>query len=244
MNNLLLGHFSILVLALLAFSGVSWAENSETKDRLEDRTGFYVAVSGVVGIATQLESDIFVPASGCEPGPCFRPAGGRFGYESIEVEPAVGLSFRGGYRALSWLAAEAQLEWLKSFDVAIGRGERLKPAAQGLIDKVEVLTFTGNVKAYPIRGPIQPFALVGVGLMQFDSVNTSASTNPINPKPIITLNIAHQRGTEFAARFGGGVDVILSDRTTLVLGGSYVLSTGDARRFSYVSVEVGLQFTF
>ena len=70
--------------------------------------------------------------------------------------------------------------------------------------------------------------------------------NDVNPDapPILTLNISDQDGTAFAARLGGGVDMILTDRTAFVLTASYVLPTGRGYGFQYVSIDAGFQFSF
>ena len=230
-----------LLLAGLLSAGLASAETDDAEVEEpgpKDRTGFFVAVGGAVGIPTELQSYLEVLD--------FRTGGGRFGFQALDAEPGVGLSVRAGYRPLSWLAAEAQLEWISSFNVLVNKAARLRPAAQSGVGTVEALTVTGNVRAYLTRGRIQPFALLGVGIMHFNSKNTSAPVNDVRPDapPILTLNISDQDGTAFAARLGGGVDMILTDRTAFVLTASYVLPTGRGYGFQYVSIDAGFQFSF
>ncbi len=68
---------------------------------------------------------------------------------------AFGFDAWGGYRFLSFLAAELQIEYLNGFDIELAPGFELEGQA---------VTFTGNLKAYLPLGRFQPFFLAGVGL--------------------------------------------------------------------------------
>jgi opacity protein-like surface antigen len=146
------------------------------------------------------------------------------GFGSLDPDMAIGFDAWGGYRFLSYLAAELQLEYLNGFDIQIP-GDFFFPS-QKL--EGEALTFTGNLKAYLPLGRFQPFILSGVGLgyFKFEIGRTDISD------------------TAFAARFGGGVDFYVTEALALQVSSSYVLQTGDLDGLDYVSLIAGLQYRF
>ncbi len=133
---------------------------------------------------------------------------------------AFGFDAWGGYRFLSFLAAELQIEYLNGFDTEHSPGNELE---------FQAVTFTGNLKAYLPLGRFQPFFLAGVGLgyFEFDTVWVEGISD-----------------TALAARFGGGIDFYLTDALALQLSSSYVLQTGDLDGADYVSLIAGLQYRF
>ena len=52
------------------------------------------------------------------------------------------------------------------------------------------------------------------------------------------------KGEDFAARFGGGVDLYLNRNFVVALDTSYVLPTGDLDGLDHVSFSLGLQYRF
>ena len=140
----------------------------------------------------------------------------------VDVELAVGLDARVGYRFHPRFAGEVQVQWSPKADIEFANVEFLK---------LETLTFTGNVKGYLLTGRIQPFLLAGAGLMHFDV------------KDKLGLGL-REKGEGFAARFGGGVDIYFSSNIVFVLEGGYVLPTGDVDGLDYASFAFGLQYRF
>ncbi len=141
---------------------------------------------------------------------------------SVDVEAPPGLDVRAGYRFHPRIAGEVQLQWF--------------PKAQIQIEDIdafdlETLVLTGNAKGYLLTGRFQPFVLVGGGLMHF------------NLKDDVGLGTS-EKGTAFAARFGGGVDFYLSRNIVIALDAGYVLPTGDADGLDHVSFSVGVQYRF
>ena len=53
-----------------------------------------------------------------------------------------------------------------------------------------------------------------------------------------------EMGEDFAARFGGGVDVYLNRNLVFALDTSYVLPTGDVDGLDHVAFSLGLQYRF
>jgi opacity protein-like surface antigen len=50
--------------------------------------------------------------------------------------------------------------------------------------------------------------------------------------------------TDLAFRFGGGVDVYVTDHISLDIGGAYVLPIGDVEDLRFISIRFGIQYRF
>jgi opacity protein-like surface antigen len=150
----------------------------------------------------------------------------------LDPDMAYGFNAWGGYRFLSYLAAELQIEYVNGFDDQAEIWIRDIFPSPLLLDRSdaegEAVTFTGNLKAYLPLGRFQPFVLAGVGLgyVEFDLGRRKSSD------------------TDFAARFGGGIDFYVTEALALQISSSYVLQTGDLNGFDYVSLIAGLQYRF
>ena len=136
----------------------------------------------------------------------------------VPVDNSLGLSLRVGYRLLSRLGLEVQAEWAEGFDV------------KGTGIEIETWAVTANARAYFTDARVQPYLLLGFGLMH-------ASAR-------FPLGLGTETGTGFAARVGGGVDVGITDQIALVLEGTYVGATGPLSDLGYGSIVWGLQYRF
>jgi hypothetical protein len=133
-------------------------------------------------------------------------------------DPNGGLDLRGGYRFGRWVSAEAEFEWI-----------RMKVNVtdlSGAIPPIEVsgdaYTFTVGAKAHLVRWVnAEIVASVGVGLLNDSGVDTA-----------------------FAARFGAGLDVYVTENAGVSLMGTYVLPTGSLEQLDYVGVQIGLIYRF
>ncbi len=126
-----------------------------------------------------------------------------------------------GYRVHPNIAIETQLEY-SSYEADFF----------GLDIDVNLLTFTTNLKGYVLTGQFQPFALVGVGVMNAElDIDGSAGSR------------THSE-SDFAARFGGGIDYWINESISVGLTSSYVLTTGDVDGVDYVSLALGIQYRF
>jgi hypothetical protein len=137
-----------------------------------------------------------------------------------DISPGIGV--RGGYRFHPHFAGEVQFEWFPSMDIKYSGVSSVE---------LDMRTFTGNVKGYLLTGRAQPFLLLGAGLMHFELDDR------------VSLGI-HEKGDDFAARFGGGVDFYYDSNFVFTLDSSYVLPTGDADDLDHVLVSLGLQYRF
>jgi opacity protein-like surface antigen len=173
------------------------------------RNGIYLGVALAGAVYTEVEDDLEKLAS--------------VGYFiDVDVEVPPGLDARVGYRFHPHLAGEVQIQWFPKADIEFFDVNVLE---------LETLTFTGNVKGYLLTGRIQPFLLVGAGLMHFD----------VKDKVGVGLRA---KGEGFAARFGGGVDFYINSNVVFVLEGGYVLPTGDVDGLDYASFSFEFQYRF
>jgi opacity protein-like surface antigen len=131
-------------------------------------------------------------------------------------DTGVGFDAWGGYRFHPNFAGELELEYV----------DRVNNGALAL--DTNLLTFTGNLKAYLATGRVQPFALVGIGATRVGLAAGGGSASE----------------SAFGARFGGGLDFYVTEQIALQARASYVLATGDLDGFDYISLVMGAQFRF
>jgi hypothetical protein len=126
----------------------------------------------------------------------------------------VGANIWLGYRLTPWLAFELQGEYLDH----INRGDI----------QLAALTGTANFRLYWNHGCFHPFALAGAGIGNW-------ATN---------LPGRGAMDTSFAARFGGGLELDLTARISLVAMGSYVVMYSNLDGYDYGSGTLGVQYRF
>lgn len=144
------------------------------------------------------------------------------------TENSMGISGIAGYRFTPNIALEGQFEWLDGFDVA----------AAGIdIGRLESWTLTGNLKGLLMTGRIQPFGLLGMGVMRTRFVTESGLPVPFDG----LINVTR---SGFAMRFGGGIEFYVTRNIVVSLDGSYVLPTGNLQDLDYGSFGFGAQWRF
>ncbi len=169
------------------------------------RNGFYVGLAGSVGIDTASEDEL-EDITGV----------------NVNVDEALGLHARLGYRFHPRISGEIHFEWLDDADISILGIDALT---------LERWTLTANAKAYLLTGRFQPFLFAGAGLMQAEVEDTLG----------LFFSVTNE---DFAARFGGGIDIYASEKFVVSLDTSYVLPTGDLEDLDYVSIAWGFQYRF
>lgn len=145
-----------------------------------------------------------------------------------QLDASWGLNTRLGLRLLSFLAVEAQYEWMDNFQI--------KPSAPGIPDvQLSGNIFTGNLKLYiPIRR-VQPYLLAGFGFAMYDAGGAADDMF-------------------FAGRVGGGLDVYLTKHWALNAEATALLTASDLGEIGgstealdglhYVSASLGLMYRF
>ena len=176
-----------------------------------DRPRFYLGIDALVGI-----EDLDVGS---------QPVGGSFVNVDI-TDQNWGGGMRAGYRFHPHLAAELQGQYNGLYEV---RGNTVGRPNLG---SVEIITSTANLKAYALRGPIQPYALGGIGIMWADTEDRVSGTK------------LPRGDVEFAGRGGLGVDFYLSPILAVNLEGSYVAGTGGLAGYGVAALGAGVQWHF
>lgn len=130
-----------------------------------------------------------------------------------------GLGLRAGVRGDRYWAAELQFEWIDGFDI------------RGTSGDVDGYAVTANGRAFlvPGSGRIQPFALVGIGWGEYEVEHD---------------NRFNLRRDDFVARFGGGLELYLTDYVAFTFDANYLLGTGDVSDVRYTSLAGGILARF
>ena len=133
-------------------------------------------------------------------------------------DEAYGFDMWLGYRMNRYLAVEGRLSQITGFDTEFED----EPVT------FELLSFTGNLKMYPIEGMFQPYAIFGVGTADLE---TKSSTLKLDSSGILIV-------------LGGGIDIYVLDRFSLLAEIDYLITDGDVEGFDLIEVKVGVQFQF
>jgi opacity protein-like surface antigen len=142
--------------------------------------------------------------------------------EGADVAGSFGIQGRLGYRFHSHFAAEVHAEYLFGFDAEIEGVGSLS---------YEALVATTNVKLFLATTDIQPYALVGMGLLYSGAEGSSGSGLS-----------AYAVGPAFRA--GGGLDFYFSDSIVVNLDVTYLFPFANARGLDYLSIGFGVQYRF
>jgi opacity protein-like surface antigen len=139
---------------------------------------------------------------------------------STDAENAWGYDVRAGYRFNEMIAAEAQWQHLAG-DFDFSQGE-----------KVETWAVTANGRIYPLKGKFQPFALVGIGYNHADIDLPGGGGGFAD-------------GGGFAARFGVGLDLLITENIGLSAEVDYLLATGAiSKHADQIPLSVGFFYNF
>jgi opacity protein-like surface antigen len=149
----------------------------------------------------------------------------------VDIDDTVGANARVGFRLLSFLALEAQYEWLSEYDIKIAG---INAAS------LEQHTFTGNLKFYLPIWRIQPYLLAGIGIEQFEL--------KVSLPPPFDFT---EKDTALAGRLGGGLELYVTENLALFAEGAAVLSDQkvslpgqDIEALHYASGQAGLLWRF
>jgi len=176
--------------------------------------------------------------------------GGISAFESFQntqgtpIDDSLGFNIRGGYRFLPQLSAELELDFISGFDFEFDL-----PVAPGRAAlTIDGGTLTANAKAHLPLGRIQPFGLVGLGGM-WARLRT---THPVGTTCTPYYWYWYCTGTyaelgnngAFVMKFGGGVDLYLSEDIALTLDAAYVMPFGKLEDLTYTHFGWGARFAF
>ena len=209
---------AILLIGTLAFAPVlSQADEiPPSEDNPYTRNGFYVGLAGGFGIDAAAEEEL-EKQSGL----------------NLRIGDDIGLHARLGYRFHPRFAAEYQFEWITDVDIDV-QGVFFGNGAFQL----ERWASTANVKAYLATDIVQPFLLVGLGVLTVE-----VDGSPVEDSQGVFQGLSVHE-TDFAARFGAGFEVYATENFVINLDASYVLPAGGLEDFDYVSLGWGFQYRF
>ena len=202
-----------LLTGVIALASPVRAQLPLDEDAPLDRNRFYFGLGALFGL-----EDLSV---GAQPTSTGGPS------TSVDVEDINwGGEMRAGYRFHPHLAAELQGQYNGLYEV------RANTVGRPSLGSVEVITSTANIKAYALRGPVQPYALGGVGIMWADTEDRAAGAKlPLGD-------------VEFAGRGGLGVDMYLSPMLAINLEGTYIAPTGGLSGYGMAAIVCGAQWHF
>ncbi|MEZ4218019.1 MAG: hypothetical protein R3E88_16145 [Myxococcota bacterium] len=189
------------------------------------RTGAYIGAGGT-WVTDVFEDDVADFASGL--------AGTNV---DVDIHDTWGATALLGYRALPFLAVEAQYEYVDDFGVdASGAGVSGRVDLRGHV-------LTGNLKLVLPTWRIQPYVLAGLGVVWY---RASGGISGLGAA-------VFEDDRAFAGRVGAGVDLVLSESWLLQVGASAVLTTEelssnataeDLDGIHYVGAGATLQYRF
>ena len=156
----------------------------------------------------------------------------NFAASPFDVDDSFGVNGRIGYRFLEYAGLEFEYERIFKF--------KLRNPPDGTDFQVNV--FTANLRGYAplwraggFLERFHPYALAGIGLHQVDVDDHGAPFGKFG---------GGEKGA-FAARFGGGLDLYLTDQLVLFEEASYLLPVErDNHEMQYVGISFGLQWRF
>lgn len=195
----------ILGIATSMLLGAAGAWAAEEEEKPDySRPGLYAGV----GFARAVENfDLDAEDAGIEPG-------------DSNV-----LDARLGYRLLPWLAGEVGFQYYDKFNLDLAGQDYAK---------LDGWSVTGNVKGYPIQGRIQPYGLLGAGVIQLNANGKS---------PGVTIN-GEDDAIDFVLRFGGGFDAYINEHLVFYFEAGYMLPPIDLDDYQFITLTTGLQVRF
>jgi opacity protein-like surface antigen len=216
---------AILLIGTLAFAPVlSQADEiPSSEDNPYARNGFYIGLAGAFAFDAAAEEELEKQSKEIPDNP---------GGLKLRIGEDIGLQARLGYRFHPRFAAEYQFEWITDVDIDV----QGVPFGKGAF-QLERWASTANVKAYLATDTVQPFLLVGLGVLTVE-----VDGSPVGVEPdLVGLSVNE---TDFAARFGAGLEVYATEHIVINLNASYVLPAGNLKNFDYVSIGWGFQYRF
>jgi opacity protein-like surface antigen len=149
-----------------------------------------------------------------------------------------GYDVRGGRRLSEMFAVE--LEWAQvAGDFEAESDASMFPGAVYRAD-AETMALTVNGKFYPIKGNVQPFVLVGIG---WEHVDVDWRWRDISTDVPVS-DEGGWTGDGFVARFGLGVDYLITDSIGIAAEFDYLLPTGEIEDFDQIPVSLGIFYNF
>lgn len=154
-------------------------------------------------------------------GGSYMVPGFQGGARSADFGDTLGFNVRGGYRLNDYWAFEGLYEYgdFNAHDVLAG-------------NHVQTNTFMGSAKLILPLGRFQPYLSGGAGFVNANADKALRRTN------------WEVDGTNFAGRFGGGVDLFATENVAIFLDASYTMPINEVSDLYYFSFGWGAKYVF
>jgi len=214
-----------LPLVVFVLSALLGAGQVSAQDRGYSRSGPYVG-AGATWVSGLFEDEVGNFASDLAGTPI-----------AVDIQDTWGLNAVVGYRLIPILAVEAQYEYVDKFGIdATGLGVASNLQLEGHV-------VTGNLKLLLPTWRVQPYVLVGAGVVWY---SVSGGVTGLGQALI-------KDDRAFAGRVGAGLDLYVTESWLLNVGASAVLSTekvsssvgaSDLKGLHYVGAGASVQYRF
>ena len=187
------------------------------------------------------------------PGP-YCIFGGLTGFEDFQntgvddFKDAWGVELRVGHRFNQYLAAEGDFGMMNGFDATINRAN-LNPNLSGTTKVTfESLIFTANLKAHLPIGRLDPYVLIGAGIM-YNNVRSYYPTGSVCWPGYWGWYCngtysSIDSTTALVTKFGVGTDIHINHEWAISLDVSYVVPYSDLSDLRYTSFAWGFRYAF
>lgn len=144
----------------------------------------------------------------------------KFDLPGFDVEDSWGVGGRVGYRLHPVLATELVVDGYLGFDVE-----------DAVSIKGQTVMAVAKLYSGLIPGRVQPYASLGLGIANFELEEDESGATSDNL-------------TEFATRFGGGVDIYITEKILLNAEAVYLSANGSLNGLDFVPILWGVQYRF
>lgn len=180
--------------------------------------------------------------------------GGLTGFEDFQgtgtddFKDAWGLDIRVGHRFNKNIALEGELGMMNGFDATIDLS-KVNPSLSGMDEvSLDTLTLTANLKAHLPLGRLDPYALIGAGIM-YANVRTGYPVGYVCRPGYYGWYCSGayasiDDATAFVTKFGIGTDIHINRQWAVTLDASYVVPYSKLSDLKYTSLAWGVRFAF
>jgi opacity protein-like surface antigen len=181
-----------------------------------------LALGLVLAGSSHAEDEFNRPGPYAGVGGSYMVSGFQDGATAADFGDTLGFNVRGGYRLNDFWAFEGIYEYGDDFGARqVYPGERIRTNA-----------FTGNVKLLVPLGRFQPYLMGGAGF-----INANADDG-------LRRSGWDVDGTNFAGRFGGGVDLYATENVAIFLDTAYTMPINEVSDLNHFSFGWGAKYVF
>jgi opacity protein-like surface antigen len=222
-----------LLLCAMSMLAMTSAAGAQETDEDLGRRGLSLRAGAAVGFESSGALDqinAVLPAvlnANLPPG---LPAGTVVTEARVDVDALIGVSLGVGYRWHPRFATDLAFDWARGdsdLDVTVVAPVQGVSTVQARFGTFTIWTLTGDLKGYLFTGRIQPYGVVGLGVMRQELGDFAGGAADVSR-------------TGFAPRFGGGIDVYLTRAVLLNLDAGYLLGTGDLDGENATTIRLGI----